>query len=46
MKTVDCYRPGCYCTMDHQVDAKGAPAIMCPRCGHHRLIYGRTVGDL
>ena len=52
MKTVDCYRPGCYCTMDHQIEnrvgGKGRRdrRIMCPRCKHNRLVIGRLRGDL
>ena len=44
MKTVDCYRPGCYCTVDHQVTPRAG--ILCPRCHHNRLVIGRLKGDL
>ncbi len=52
MKPVDCYRPGCYCTLDHQVgyrkDGKQDLRfqVLCPRCSHHRLVIGRMKGDL
>ncbi len=52
MKTVDCYRPGCYCTLDHQLEMKKNGTsdrrfmYVCPRCGHQRLVYGRLRGDL
>ncbi len=51
--TVDCYRPGCYCTLDHQIalkkdgwDIDGRYRTTCPRCRHHRLVIGRLRGDL
>ena len=49
---VDCYRPGCYCTLDHQVEQIDRPSgfqgrsMVCPRCNHHRLVIGRLRGDL
>ena len=49
MRTVDCHRPGCYCTLDHQVEMEGPTVrmgVICRRCHHHRLVIGRLRGDL